>query len=281
MRIAFIDHHLNNFHADKFLSLLRANHAADADLVAAYETHPTGDDWCEKNGVPRCASLADAVDAADAVFVLAPDDVTTHLELAEQVLPAGKPTVIDKFLAPTAADAEAIVACAAKHGTPIFSSSSLRFSVELEEVWPQIEGQAVAECYSRGLASWDLYACHTLSPVLRIMGSGVRRVIDTGTATARCVTLDFGGGRRAQVAVTTAANEWDLFGWNFGVRVGNAYLARTVTNFDGFYANLIARCVEFCRTGEAPMEIGEAVMLVKALEAANRSLAAGGEWITL
>ena len=59
MKIGFVDHHLNNFHANKFLELLRGPLAGlGATVTAAWESDPTGEDWCAKHDVPRANSAA-------------------------------------------------------------------------------------------------------------------------------------------------------------------------------------------------------------------------------
>src|SRR5690349_4750508 len=106
MRIGFIDHHLNNFHANKFLTLLHGPLAElGARVVAAWESDPAGDDWCAKNDIPRLESPEAVAAQADALMVLAPDNVDAHLGLCRTVFPAGKPCLVDKFLAPTLAEA--------------------------------------------------------------------------------------------------------------------------------------------------------------------------------
>jgi hypothetical protein len=249
------------------------------DVTVAWESDPTGEDWCARNGVRRAASPEEAARQADAVMVMAPDNVDEHLRLASAVLPFGKPTVVDKFLAPTLAEARQIVEMARQHGAPLFSASALRYAVELDAVLPELAGKTVGEAGARGLSGWDLYGIHTLAMALRLMGAGVRRLIDTGTPMARIVTLDYGEGRRALVEVRQAANEWDVFGWSFAARVDDRYVVGAVKDYDGFYANLMRHAAAFLKTGQSDMPIEEAVIAVAVLEGANRSLAAGGEWV--
>src|SRR5688500_3318211 len=131
MKVGFIDHHLNNYHANKFLSIFREGKAGgDIEVVAAYESTPEGDDWCAANNVPRAKSAAEVVEKSDAIIVLAPDNVDAHLELSREALQSKKPVLIDKILAKSVEDARKIVTDAQTAGTPIMSSSSLRFSVE-------------------------------------------------------------------------------------------------------------------------------------------------------
>ena len=94
---------------------------------------------------------AEAVRPADAVIILAPNDVGEHLKLAAWTLPAGKPTLIDKFLAPTVKEAKEIVSLSKRHNAPIFSSSSLRYAVELEAAMDELmlRVEANAETFKR------------------------------------------------------------------------------------------------------------------------------------
>jgi predicted dehydrogenase len=280
MRIGFVDHHLNNFHANKFLTLLHGPLAnLDARVEIAWESHPTGEDWCEKNGVTRAGSAEAVAEHTDAVIVLAPDNIDAHLELCRKVLPAGRPTVVDKFLAPDVKQAEQIIRLARESGAPIFSSSSLRFAVELEAALAEAK-EARTEAFARGMGAWDGYGVHTLALVIGALGGDAlpERVINTGSATSAVVTLECAGGRRGWVDVRTAANEWDAFPWTFGFRSGDRYVTGTVKDFDGFYANLMRRAVEFFRTGKSPLSTAEMLRTVAVLEAANRPR---GAWISL
>lgn len=282
LRVAMIDHHLNNFHSDTFLRLFRGPLAGEeVDVAAAWESAPVGEDWCARNGVRRAASPEDAVQGVDAVMVMAPDNVEEHLRFASAVIPAGLPTFVDKFLAPTLDEAWEIAGLARRHGCPLFSSSALRFAVELEAAREQIGRQQVTDAATRGLSHWNLYGCHTVSLALGLMGAAVRRLSDTGTETARTVTLDYGDERRAVVDVRTAANEWDVFGWWFAGRAGDRYVAAAITDFEGFYANLMRQAAAFMKSGKAPFSVEDALTMVAILEGADRSRALDGAWVPI
>jgi len=275
MKIGFVDHHLNNFHARKFHTLL---HGPLADLGArveyAWESDPSGEDWCAAHGVARCASAEEVAARADAVFVLAPDDIHAHPELCRRVFPAGKPVFVDKFLAPTAAEADAILALA--EGTPLFAASSLRFAVEAEAALAEV-GQ-VEEAFARGMGDWAGYGVHTLSLAFAALGGDVEAVADTGGGGTAAVTLRYRDGRRAHLDVRECANGYEALGWTFGYRVGDRYHVGTVSDYDGFYANLMRRAVGFCRSGEAPVSPREMRAVVGVLEAAAQSRERDGAW---
>ncbi|GBC97046.1 hypothetical protein HRbin16_02862 [bacterium HR16] len=281
LKIGFVDHHLNNFHANTFLKLLHEDLASEeVRVVAAWESQPTGEDWCAKNGVERKPSIAEVVSSVDALMVLAPDNLADHLALCEQVLPAGKPTFIDKLLSPSLADAHRIVQLAQQHGTPIVSSSALRFAVELEAMRPQLTDM-ISEAFARGMGEWMGYGVHTVALVAGLMGTGVSRVADVGTPASRFLAIEYADGRRATVEVRNCENMWNVFPWVFGAKVGNTYHVETVKDYNGFYLNLMKMAVRFFKTGQSPVSAQEALEMVGILDASNRSQQAGGAWVTL
>jgi len=281
LRIGFIDHHLNNYHANKFLSLLHGPLASlDARVVTAWESDPTGEDWCAANNIPRAASAEAAAGECDAVIVLAPDNIETHRELCGLVFPAGKPVMVDKFLAPSCAEAEGIVQLAETHGVRLFSASSLRFAREVQTALEEAAGPA-SEAWARGMGEWDGYGVHTLSMAFAVLGADVARVIDTGAVGSDCVTLEYAGGARAWIDVRAAPNQWEAFPWSFGFRTPEKYVTGTVQDFDGFYTELMRQAVRFFTTGASDVSVGEMLRVVAVLEAANRSREQGGVWIDL
>jgi len=281
LTIGFVDHHLNNYHANKFLALLHGPLAAeDVQVTAAWESDPTGDDWCAKNGVRRAESAAEVAGECDAIIVLAPDNVDAHLALCEPVLAQGKPTMVDKFLAPDLETARRIVDLAEVRNAPLFSASSLRFAVELEAALAEAGGP-ITEAYGRGMGEWDLYGVHTLSLVAGALGAGASRLIHTGGPRSATVTLDYGGDRRGWVDVRTAENQWEALPWSFGFRAGDRYVTGTIADFDGFYTNLMRQAVRFFKSGESPVSTDEMLGIVAVLEAAERSRREGGVWIDL
>ncbi len=227
MTVAFLDHHLDNWHAKTFLTLLRERGHA----VVAYETAPTEGDWCTVNDVQRAESADAAVDAADAVMVLAPDDIEAHLDLCLAAIPAGKPIWIDKLVAPNLDEAYRILRAAEYHATPVTAGSSLRHAAELEEV---LDGP-VEEGFFSGYGAWERYGVHTVAMALRAMGGGVRRLVNVGTAAMPTVVLEWGDGRRATLVVAEGQGANAAFPWRFALRRSGSYVHGTVTRFDEFY----------------------------------------------
>ena len=263
MTVAFLDHHLDNWHAKVFLGLLRER----GHDVVAFETDPLGGDWCAANGVRRLESVDEAVDAADAVMLLAPDDIEAHLDLALVAIPAGKPLWIDKLVAPTAEEALRIVRMAEYHSTPVTSGSSLRHAVELEAALESLAAGGVEEAFFSGYGAWGRYGVHTVAMALRAIGGGVRRLVNVGTPSMPTVVLEWADGRRATLVVADGKGASAAFPWRFALRRGGEYVHGTVSDFAGFYRRqLEAVLADF--ESRASHDRDEMLDTVKVLQAA-------------
>ena len=230
MTIAFLDHHLDNWHAKVFLGLLRER----GHEVVAYETDPVEGDWCAANGVRRVTSPDEALESADAIMVLAPDNIEAHLDLAFSVLAAGKPVWIDKQLAPNLDQSLRIVRMAEYHGTPLTCASSLRHAAELEEALATINGPIEEGVFS-GYGDWNRYGVHTIAMALRAIDSKVEKIESWSTPHVKQVGLTFEDGRKASLSVVAGKNASAAFPWRFALRSGEEYTHGTVSQFDEFY----------------------------------------------
>lgn len=281
MRIAFIDHHLANYHADTFHRLLGSTFADWGVELIGYETDPTpGSDWCAEHGVRRASTLDEAADFADALLVLAPDDLRSHRDFAAQLLPLGKPVVFDKLLDLDPDAARGIVTAAAEFGTPIFSGSALRYASEVEELLEDVDPASIQDAFARGYGRWDHYGIHTLSLAVRLGGFDIARVRESGTADSRALSLDH-GSRRTLVDCRTGANADSELGWTCGIRVDEQWRTATITRFDEFYANLLEHYLDFMAGGEPESSPTDLARLVAVLAGSDDSLASAGDWVPL
>lgn len=286
MKVGFLDHHLNNYHANKFHGLLTGEvgqTAGGVEIVAAWESHPEGEDWCAAKGIPRAASAAEVVGLADALLVLAPDNTEAHVALSREAIASGKPVFFDKALASNLEDARQIIGQAEKHNTPFTSSSSLRFSVELEEMLKRIGERPIDGIFSRGLAKWRGYSVHTISPALRLLaGDRVIRLIDTSNGgPVRTVTLETRSGRRVQIDVRESENQFEATPWQTGALVEGKYEVATIAKFDEFYANMMRQVVSFFQTRQSPVPVEEQLEVLAVELAADESVAKGSQWVDI
>ncbi len=283
MKIGFLDYKLTNYHMKKFHGLLTGPvGGGKITISAASELSPTdeGLEWCRENSIPYAMSADEVIATSDALLVLCPNNAETHLDVARPALASGKPVFIDKMLAKTPEDARAIIALGKEGGSPIMSSSSLRFALELEELDKKIDGAPVQGVFARGLGNFPIYGIHTITLALRYYGADVRRVIDTGEEDARLLTLD-GPGGKASIEVRNSENQYESTPWQVGVRVGNRYETAIIRDNDGFYENLMRNALEFFRTGQSPVSVEEQLALVLVQHAAEQSFATGNVWTSV
>ena len=270
MTIAFLDHHLDNWHAKVFLGLLRER----GHDVVAFETNPAEGDWCAANDVRRAEDPDEAIEAADAVMVLAPDDIEAHLDLCLAAIPAGKPVWIDKQVAPSAGETLRVLRAAEYHSTPVTSGSSLRHAAELEDALEPLNslgerggGEGISEGFFSGYGSWGRYGVHTVAMALRAMGGGVSRLVNVGTEAMPTVALEWPDDRRATLVVAEGKDSSAAFPWRFALRTEGRYVHGAVTRFDEFYRRqLDATLADFETRASHPWN--EMLDTVRILEAA-------------
>ena len=204
-RIGFVDDDLDNFHARVFLEAFRGPLKERGWVVAGATAlrHDRSRAWAVRNQVPYHDDPAALAPHVDAYAVLAPSTPGTHEALCAKVLPAGKPTFVDKTFAPDAATAERIFAMADRHGAAIQTSSALRYTPA--QAFVAAAGRdAVRHVTAWGPGrSYDEYAIHPLELAVSCLGPEAVALRRRGTGPVSQLQVDFTGGRTAVVHVCT------------------------------------------------------------------------------
>ncbi|MBB3727558.1 Gfo/Idh/MocA family protein [Nonomuraea dietziae] len=134
MRVGIIGS--DNTHADHAVRHLNEERALGAARVVA--VHGGTGERAEQLGVPRRVERPEElIGLVDAVIVMDRDG-SLHRSHAEPLLRAGIPVFVDKPLATTVADAEAILEAARAGGAPVTSFSALRWNAALEELSSEV-----------------------------------------------------------------------------------------------------------------------------------------------
>ena len=133
--------------------------------------------------------LVDSIDEllrrVDAVMLTSVDG-RVHLAQARPVLAARKPVFVDKPLAASVRDAHELARLAREHKTPVFSSSSLRFSDDVQAIKkdPRVSRVHGAMAWGPGTLEphhpdlfW--YGIHAVEVLYTFMGAGCERVTRT------------------------------------------------------------------------------------------------------
>ncbi len=283
---------MDTSHAPAFTRLLNDTNSADrvpgARVVAAFKdfspdlesSRTRVDGYTEelvgKWGVKLHDSIESMCREVDAVLIESVDG-RRHLEQARPVIEAGKPLYIDKPMAASLKDVVEIFRLARERGVPVFSASSLRFGTKTQAVRNGAIGPVLeAETFSPSPIDpthpdlfW--YGIHGVESLFTVMGPDCEAVRRGRTADGRIeVTGRWAGGR------TGIFRE----GQGYGGRARGEKGESEVGAFDG-YRPLLVEIVRFLETGTPPVAPEETVRIFAFMEAADQSLARGGEEVSL
>lgn len=243
-------------------------------------------DLQEKFGVKICASIEEVVAASDAILHTSLDG-RVHFEQFQRIAAAGKtkPVFVDKPFALRTIDARAIFNVAQKHGTPIFTSSSLRFTGALTRILTpeakplvkgaQFSGPAAFEPTNPGFF-W--YGIHPIEMLYTTMGRGCQSVRVVANDHFDLITGVWAGGRIGSVHCNRTGN-YEYHGVVHFEKTSAHVNVQTETK--GFFLCLAEAILAFAQTGRAPIEAEETIELIRFIEAANESRANGGREVLL
>jgi predicted dehydrogenase len=263
--------------------------------------HPAGPEQSAKDvaqwrsdtlaaGVTQVNSLDELLKNVDGVLVLNING-HRHLELAIGPIARGMPTYIDKPLTCSLDQAKALLAMTRQYNARCYSASSLRFITEIPKLDKEKLGEIVAiDAFGNGEVLdmmpdlWH-YGCHSIEMVDAIFkwsgqGAGVKRVssIKTGDATSgyHLLDMEYRDGRIARIRLDRNGS------WAFGATIhGKKGVQQFVVDFAPVYGQLVAGMVKFFEGKEAPVDLRDIVENVAVMEAGNRSIAQGGEWMEI
>jgi hypothetical protein len=226
--------------------------------------------------VPTIEALIARVDAV----LLETNDGRPHLEQALPVLRARKPLFIDKPFAASLADALAIAELSALYGTPIFSSSALRYSDNLRTIAGGRVGEILGVDF-HGPASLEpthpdlsWYGIHCVETLYTLLGRGCETLTRTKTPGADAVV---GTWSRGRLGIYRGIREGRA---GFGGTVYGSGSIADIGEFSG-YRGLVVEIARFFATGKPPIAIDETLEIYAFIEAADVSLRGGGVPVTL
>lgn len=285
---------LDTSHAPAFTKLLNdpnvAPELANCRIVVAYP-HGSADIESSVSRIPRYTeevgalgveivdSIDELIEKVDCVL-LETNDGRPHLEQAFPVLKAGKPVFIDKPISASLTDAYAIFMLAEHFGTPVFSSSSLRFSEGVQAIRGGSIGD-VTGCDAYSPCSLEKthpdlfwYGIHGVELLFTAMGSGCATVTRTQTDGTDVVVGTWSDGRVGSFrGIRNGGSGYG--GTAFGTK-GIASLGK----YDG-YRPLVVEIVKFFQSGEVPVEATETLDLYAFMEAADESKRQGGATVSV
>ncbi len=281
-KIGFADYYISEWHANHYPEwIAKANEALGTDFEVAYawaelDTSPldgvTTDQWCEKFGVTKCDTIAELCEKSDYIIVLAPSDPDKHLGYAQQVLPFGKRTYIDKTFAPDYATAKKIFDIGQHYGTPFFSSSALRYADEVKEL--QQLGQLRSVVITGGGSNFNEYNIHLVEMAVALLGAPVEKVKVEAVGDQRiCRTVAANGSEAALVYSN---------GYNYtlmAIPMEGKFSRKAVAS--EFFVSLLQDIIHFFETGEKSFDSAQTLEVMRVRDALLAAEAQDGKWLTL
>ena len=272
-KLGFIDLFIDDWHANNYPAWIKtARRGTEFELAYAWEKAPQNgrplEKWCADFGVTPLKSMEEVVEKSDAVFVLAPSNPEVHRELAEIPLKSGKPVFVDKPFAPSKADAEAMFELAAKHNTPLMSSSALRFSTELD-AYRNKPGTTYMETTGGGRSFWE-YSIHQIEMIVSVLGTGAKRIMQCGANDVEHMVIQYEDDRRASVTYTPNAP--------FTTRLVHEGKMIVNPQCSDFFPILLSEILDFFATGKSPIDTAQTIEIAALVAAGIKALEAKNVW---
>ena len=272
-KLGFIDLFIDEWHANNYPAWIKtARRGTEFELAYAWEKAPQNgrplEKWCADFGVTPLKSMEEVVEKSDAVFVLAPSNPEVHRELAEIQLKSGKPVFVDKPFAPSKADAEAMFELAAKHNTPLMSSSALRFSTELD-AYRNKPGTTYMETTGGGRSFWE-YSIHQIEMIVSVLGTGAKRIMQCGANDVEHMVIQYEDDRRASVTYTPNAP--------FTTRLVHEGKMIVNPQCSDFFPILLSEILDFFATGKSPIDTAQTIEIAALVAAGIKALEAKNVW---
>jgi len=276
-RIAFVDHDLNGYHARVFHKALK-NDLKDRGFTLAgchALLEKTGREWADKNGERYFSDLDELNKIADFFMVLAPSNPEVHKELCARVFPFRKPTYVDKTFAPDVETARAIFDLADRNGTPIQTTSALRYTNVQRHV-----GKVGRENV-RHMTAWVAgsnfaeYVIHPVELIVSCMGADAVRLLRRGTEPETQLLIDFSDGRTGTVNVFNKTRT--KYSASVTTRKATDYFE---VDLKSIFIDNLAAIMDFFESGVPNVDRRETMTIMKILETA-KSPGARGRFVSL
>ena len=240
------------------------------DLPSSWDRVKGYTEQLRKMGVEIVPSIDELLKKVDAVFLESVDG-RPHLQQARPVIAAHKPLFIDKPMAASLADVLTIFKLAEEAGTPVFSSSSLRYGSGVQAIRDGTSplGKPCTVVASSPCPTEphhpDLfwYGVHGVEMLFAIMGPGCKTVTRAGPEKVVGV---WGDGRHGTF----------LGKKEYVAEVEGTKGKGTIGKYAG-YKPLVVEICKFFKTGKPPVAAAETIEIFAFMEAAQRSKLSGGQ----
>lgn len=276
MKIGFIDWYLDEWHAQEYPAWIQEKSNGEDKVCYAYAATSPADRkdnavWCAERDIVLLSSIDEVIEKSDCLAVLAPDDPEVHLALAEKALKSGKPTFVDKTFADTFANAKQMVDLAKAHGTPLYTTSALRYSEKLQAV-NKADIESVTA--SGSVVAVKDYIIHSLEPLVSLMGTDVKQVMYTGHGPLFTFNLQFADDRSGTIHLHKGVYAYNL-------KIAHADTCENVDIDDNFWDGAIKTMLDFFHTGISPVDNNETLAIMAIKDACFAAMNTPYQWVNV
>jgi len=290
-KIGFIDYCIDEFHSHKYVQLFQESRFKDRMEVSfAYEEKCMGgmniDEWCNKYNITRLNSPKEVVNKSDYIIVLSPDNPERHYDLSNYALRSGKPTYVDKTFALDVKTAMELITLAEASDTPMFSTSALRYSKELDNFIKNVKRELpVSFVSTRGPNKWDKYAIHQVEMVVMLLGKGMKRAMQVGKGKNVVIVLDYNDERSAIINCIEGGVKINgkTYSQNFELNIifGQGATSFAITDLNTLFSGLVDSIGELFETRIVPVSHEETLEVIKIIEAGEKAIQKPFTWIEI
>ena len=286
---------LDTSHATAFTKSLNAENASpdfggykvvaaypqgSKDIKSSVDRVPVYIEEVKKINVEIVDTIPDLLKKVD-VVLLESNDGRPHLEQVIPVFKAGKTVFIDKPIAGTLTDAFAIFQAAKDYKVPVFSSSSLRYMSNVDDI---VKNQSIGKVLGADAfgpctiepTHPDLfwYGVHGVEALFAVMGIGCQTVTRVHTPDTDVVVGVWEGNRIGSFRGIRAGRS------GYG---GNAFGEKGIKPLGDYngYDPLLKEIVKFFQTGVSPVTPEETLEIFTFMEAADESKRRGGMLVSM
>ena len=249
------------------------------DIESSTSRVPGYIEQMKKLDVKIVNDLDELVGQVDAIL-LETNDGRPHLEQIIPALKAGLPVFVDKPIAGSVTDAVAMFELGRHFKTPLFCSSSLRFSDGPQALRGGSIGKILG-CSTYSPCSLEKthpdlfwYGIHGVEMLFTVMGKGCESVTRASSKDFELVTGTWDDGR-----IGTFRGIRSGKGGYGGTAFGEKGIA-PVGKYDG-YKPLVVEIVKFFKTREVPVTEAETLEIYAFMEASDESKRQGGVPVTI
>lgn len=219
-------------------------------------------------------SMEEVAEESDAILLESVDG-SVHFDELKKIAAFKKPIFIDKPFTLSSEVAAEMVKLAEEYGTPVMSSSALRYAESITKVLQEHNNRRIigADCFGPleiidQQQGYFWYGIHMAEMLFAILGPNVKSVSTISNEHHDILTGYWNDGRLGTIRGNRKGN--NQFGALIHFEEGSEYV--TINSQDKpFYASLLEQIIHFFHSGISNVPLSETKEIIRFIEAAHES----------